>query len=185
MKAEIIQSILSRLYSDTNYLMRFVNNRQLFYFEEQIRDRSLIGFLDKLNTNQLLFFAKTLNAKRYHEIKRLLPLTAHFLGMDMAVAFREFSSKPAVYGIHQHHEEALAFLEYLRMKLRRNHLIREVMRFERQLISQFLSPPVFRLCLFRYPVIEMWHALNAGFVTSGNRGFNVVIFRRGKALLKL
>ncbi len=144
------QYFLSRLYTEAAYRQKFFVERNVFYEAENITDKDLIDFLDQLKEEQINFFAKSLLSKRWHAVKNMIPLSIQLSEEDFENRFIKFSDTFLPKGIHKHHLDALAFIEYaLRLKIVTNDsLLRSALKFEKDTINNFLYQK--KICLTKY-----------------------------------
>jgi len=140
------QYYLSRFYTEADYRELFFSDREKFYFIEGISDEKLKMFLDQLKEEQIIFFAKGLLSKRLHAVKNLMPTSAQLLKGTLETEFNSFSNNFSPTGIHKHHIDALAFVDFLlRLSAFKDPLLRSVLIFERDTIDNFLYPKKWKL----------------------------------------
>lgn len=180
MKPSEAQQILSKLYTDQVYRKAFMAGKEAFYQEQQISDPETIAYLNALKPEQLEFFAKGLYAKKYHEVMRQMPGTAHLLKNRMGELFRDFSKEPRSYGVHKHHEEALAFMDFIRREEPVSAGIRAVLKFEEVLVRNFINPTTWRICYLSYDAPAFLRSLHAGEKPMLQKKCLLIVFRKGK-----
>ncbi len=180
MKPSEAQYILSRLYTDQAYRKAFLAGKEAFYQTHRISDPRTITFLNALKPEQLEFFAKGLYAKKYHEVMHQIPGTAYLLKNKIGELFRDFSQTPRTYGIHKHHEEALAFLDVIRQDPTISAEAKTILEFEAVLIRNFLHPKAWRMCLLSYDAPAFLRSLQAGEQPVLQKKRLLVIFKKGR-----
>lgn len=162
MNASESQHILSRLYTDQVYRQAFLAGKDGFYKTYGISDPESIAFLNAVKPEQLEFFAKGLYAKKYHEVMHQIPGTVFLLKDKIGKLFREFSQTPGIYGVHRHHEEALAFLQFIGKDQSLSPFIQTILKFEETLISNFISPKRWRVLFLKFNPVSFLKALPSG-----------------------
>ncbi len=185
MKPSETQHILSRLYTDQAYRKAFLAGKEAFYQAHQISDPETITFLNALKAEQLEFFAKGLYAKKYHEVMHQLPGTAYLLKSRIGELFRDFSQTPRSYGVHRHHEEALAFMSVIRQDSTISAEAKTILEFEAVLIRNFLHPKTWRMCLLSYDAPAFLRSLQAGEQPILQKKRLLVIFKKGRVFKML
>lgn len=154
MEAALIQQILNRLYTDTNYRENFLLGKEQFYAMYGITSAETIHFLNALPAEQLLFFSKSLDLKRFHTVKQLLPLTIKITGNRTKELFNTYSQQYMPVGIHKHHDDALHFLSFIeedsKEELQKNLFMSEAVKYERILLENFLTKKKFRITFHKY-----------------------------------
>ena len=180
MNPQMSQQILSRLYTDEVYRNQFLRGKEKFYDTHQITDPDAIAFLDAIKPRQLEFFTKGLYAKRYHEVLHLMPGTAHLMKDSIGKLFRQFSQTPVHYGVHRHHEETLAFMDFIKSRKCASPEAEAVLKFERTVIRNFLKPKAWRLCRLDYNVPGFLTGLHTGNIAPIQNKRQVVLFKNGK-----
>lgn len=182
MNASELQHILSRLYTDAAYRSDFLNGKEAFYKLYAIQSPETIAFLDALKPKQLEFFSKGLHSKKYHEVLRIIPGTSFLLKKEIGALFKEFTKIPQNYGVHKHHEETLAFIQYIRNNRNPDVELRDVLKFEEVLILNFINPKKWRISVFKYDVLEFLRALQAGQNPAIRKKRSLAIFKSGKLM---
>ncbi len=185
MKPSEAQHILSRLYTDQAYRNAFLAGKDAFYRLHQISDAGTITFLNALKPEQLAFFAKGLHAKKYHEVIHQIPCTAFLLKDRVGKLFSAFSQTPRAYGIHKHHEEALAFIGFIRQEETMSAELRATLKFEEVLIRNFLYPKAWRICLLNYDAPAFLRSLQSGENPVLQQKCLLVIFKKGRVFKML
>lgn len=185
MKTSEAQHILSRLYTDQVYRKAFLAGKESFYQVHQISDPETIAFLNALKPEQLEFFAKGLYAKKYHEVMHQIPGTAYLLKNRIGELFRDFSQKPRTYGIHKHHEEAQAFIGFIRHEKMISTEVKTMLEFEDVLIRNFLHPKAWRICLLSHDAPAFLRSLQAGEKPILQKKRLLVIFKKGRVFKML
>jgi hypothetical protein len=178
-KASESQPILSRLYTDQAYRQAFLAGKEAFYKTYEISDPESIAFLNALKPEQLEFFAKGLYAKKYHEVIHQIPGTVFLLKDKIGGLFREFSQTPQTYGIHKHHEEAVAFLQFIRKDQSLSPFIQTILKFEETLISNFTTPKKWKFLFLKFNPVTFLKELSSG-QASVIKKRTVIVFKNGK-----
>lgn len=184
MTPEQSQHILSRLYTDDDYRRGFLAGKDDFYKAQQITDPEIIAFLNALKAEQLEFFAKGLYAKRYHEVRKIIPATVYFLKEETGSLFKEFSKSPVSYGVHKHHEETLAFLAFVREARKDDGLLQEIIKFEALGVLNFIRPITWRLRVFSYNVTDIAASIRAEEKPEVKKQFTALLFKKGILIRK-
>lgn len=174
------QQLLSRLYTDRAYREEFLAGKEAFYKNQEISDTETLLFLDALKPEQIAFFAKGLYAKRYHEVVHLMPGTVWLLKESIGPLFRKFSEVPQKYGIHKHHEEALAFLQFIRKEQEYSTAMKAISRFEEILIANFVSPKKWKLVYFPVNPLAFLRQLQLGEPPLIKKMVTLIVFKHGK-----
>lgn len=180
MTAEQSQQILSRLYTDRDYRRSFLAGKDDFYKVQKIADPEIIAFLNALKVEQLEFFAKGLYAKKYHEVIHQIPGTLCLLKDRLGKLFRDFSETPRTFGVHKHHEEALAFIGFVKKEKEISAEERCILEFEESLIRNFLYPKAWHICLLRYDAPRFLRSLQAGEDPVLQKKRRLILFRKGR-----
>jgi len=180
MKASEAQHILSRLYTDQAYRKAFLAGKDAFYEMQQITDPEIRAFLNALKTEQLEFFAKGLYAKKYHEAMHQIPGTAFLLKDRIGKLFSAFSQAPRTYGTHKHHEEALAFIAFIRNEKTISPEARAILKFEEVLLLNFIQPKAWRICLLHYDAPSFLRSLQGREQAILHKKRLLVVFRKGR-----
>lgn len=183
MNASESQHILSRLYTDQAYRKAFLAGKDAFYETYQITDPGTIAFLNALKAEQLEFFAKGLYAKKYHETIHQIPGTAFLLKDRIGKLFSTFSQTPRTYGIHKHHEEALAFIDFIRNEKTISPEARAILKFEEAVLRNFAQPKAWRMCLLSYDVPSFLRSLQAGGKPVLQKKRLLIVFRKGRLFI--
>ncbi len=179
MKASESQQILSRLYTDQAYRQAFLAGKEVFYKTYEIKDPESIAFLNALKPEQLEFFAKGLYAKKYHEVIHQIPGTVFLLKERIGAMFREFSQSPQTYSVHKHHEEALAFLQFIEKNQSLSPFIQTILKFEGTLISNFIAPKKWKFLFLKFnPVIFLKELPSDQAPVIKKR--TIIVFKNGK-----
>lgn len=174
------QQLLSRLYTDRAYREEFLAGKEAFYKNQQITDPETLLFLNALKPEQIAFFSKGLYTKRYHEVLRLIPGTAWLLNERIGPLFRRFSEVPQKYGIHKHHEEALAFLQFIRIDQKHSTWMKAIFKFEETLIANFVSPKKWKFVCFSINPVLFLKQLQLGESPHVKKTFTLIVFKQGK-----
>jgi hypothetical protein len=180
MNASESQHILSRLYTDQVYRQAFLAGKDAFYKTYGISDPESIAFLNALKPEQLEFFAKGLYAKKYHEVMHQIPGTVFLLKDKLGALFREFSQTPVTYGVHRHHEEALAFLKFIEKDSSHSPLVKTILKFEKALITNFISPKNWKILIVKFNPVLFLKELQLQGHPVIKKKLTLIIFRNGK-----
>lgn len=179
MNASESQQILSRLYTDQAYRQAFLAGKDAFYQSYEINDPESIAFLNALKPEQLEFFAKGLYAKKYHEVMHQIPGTVFLLKDKIGGLFREFSQIPRTYGVHKHHEEAVAFLQFIGREQSLSPFIQTILKFEETLISNFITPKTWKFLFLKFNPITFLKDLPSGQAPVIKKR-TIIVFKNGK-----
>jgi hypothetical protein len=160
MSIDSIQGILSRLYTDADFLREFIADKNIFYKTHGIVSQETIEFLEAVPVEQIVLFARSLTKKRIHEIKNLIPATTILIGKRINELLLEHSEAYVPNGIHKHHDDAATFINFL---LKQKELpdvnpiegfIRSVLVYELQKIQSFISPKKILISFYRYDILK-------------------------------
>ena len=89
--------------------------------------------LARLAQPQVAFFARTLQSKRAHEVRDLLPRTSRVLGERFGPLFRRYAETSNLSGLRKHRADALGFAAYIASVQRAERIeawIIELLRYE-------------------------------------------------------
>lgn len=147
-----IQNILNELYTVKGNRELFKSNRIAFLEAHRGINKKTIEFINELKSDQIEFFANGLLAKRRHAVIDLMPVTYNHLKENFNNLFNNFSENFLPLGIHKHHEDGIAFCDYLLKNelYRNNHKLRDAIRWDRYKMLNFIEPGSFRVLYFKH-----------------------------------
>jgi len=165
MELKRTQHILARLYTDSELRKRFFAPPSSAAEALGIAENEMLG-LAPLSAEQVRVFATSLVRKRAREVSKLLPATVRALGGSFEPAFLSFAEifKPG--GIKKHCDDAVAFAEFLRARVREGGLaprwLADLVGYEAARIEMAAPGRRYVLRWFRYPVVEILDPIQAG-----------------------
>jgi hypothetical protein len=188
MSTDNIQGILSRLYTDTLFRNLFLQDKALFYEQNNISSATTMAYLDAIPVKQLLFFSAGLSSKRWHEVKNLLPLSSLLLKKEAITFFTHYSETYLPKGIHKHHDDAIQFITYLQQQVLSidiplNFFIKSVLAYEYSRIQNFMNPKKIRIAFYQYDhVAHYTRLLKEDTIVLPKKKITVVLWKRNSLL---
>ncbi|MEC4803567.1 MAG: hypothetical protein SAJ12_11110 [Jaaginema sp. PMC 1079.18] len=112
MSLDILQQVLARLYTDTEFRQRFFDNPEIIG-QEFCLNAEQVQQLQELRSPQINFFARSLQQKRLQAACSLLPLTYRALESQFSQLFGQYAPTYTPGGIKKHRQDAVMFCNFL------------------------------------------------------------------------
>lgn len=157
------QNFLARLYTDPELLAAFVSDPQHVAGTRGGLSQFDIEAIAPISLKEVGAFAESLFWKRFHEVEKVLPITARLLAHDFETLFREFSATYNPNSITKHLDDAIEFARYLRRSPTIAVHVRDAARLEGSRLTFFHRDRRIGFVLLRHDVrlpvpIRRWRA---------------------------
>lgn len=164
-----IQNILNELYTIKNSRELFKQNKTAFLDRHKSLDDKTVAFINELKIEQIEFFANSLLAKRRHAVIDLMPYSYNHLKESFSKQFDAFAETFLPLGTHKHHEDGIAFCNYLLSNdfILSDHKLRDAIRWDRFKMLNFIDSKSFRILHIKHlPHIDK----KGNFIFANRRG---------------
>jgi hypothetical protein len=181
MKANLAQTILSRLYTDAKFRSEFTADKAVFCKKNNLTSEEEIHFIDSLSADQITFFAEGLKSKRLHEVRNLIPITSRLLEKRMKDQFGIYAADKTPAGIHKHHDDAIQFGNFL-FQTESDPFLKSVLKFELKRLQNFVTAKRVSISVHPYNFGKDYTALlkNPGY--HAKKKFTIILWKNGKIL---
>lgn len=132
------QDLLAKLYTDPDLQLEFAADPSTVLSRYEIGEDESESF-SVLADVEIKFFADSLVAKRFREVRKLLSISANCLGPRFRECFVEFAPKYNPTSVKKHAEDATAFSQHLLEKTNLNDIERDAIAFESTRLRHILQ----------------------------------------------
>jgi hypothetical protein len=153
-----IQRTLAQIYVDSVLRKRFVEDPKSVGLEFGLSIEE-ISLLSEISSEQVKFFAESLQHKRLNEAAKLLPITYRLLGENFSKLFLDFADSFVPKGVKKHLEDAVFFSEYVSKTGRIEPPIVDIARYEAVRLTALNSNHRLIARLFRYPLKRIFRCV--------------------------
>ncbi len=156
------QDFLAQLYTDSGLRTRFFADPHGVGMAVGLA-ADLAAQLAELSSDEVTFFAHSLQRKRLNEVRKLLPLTDRALGMRFVKLFLQYAESHIPKGIKKHGEDALAFAAYVERVARAQRVgpawVVDLIRYESAWVNVHCRPRRWQVRWYRHPVDKLVRGL--------------------------
>ena len=149
-----VQSMLARIYTDTELRQKFLLNPFEVATEYNLEDSEIEQVID-LSKDQVESFAVSLIYKRLGEIRKKLPFTARLLGKKFSRLFFQYAQASTPQGIKKHLEDTFLFADYIKRMAGQEKAapwVVEVLQYEVNGIKAIISKFSLSFVIFHYDI---------------------------------